>query len=594
MIRRVTMKKPIILSIVLALTLALTGCQNKNKENPEAQKRFDEFVNTEFVDSISSNYFNMHYNVIDPEKYGIHRDEVEVTFGDDFSKEAEQLALTEYEESKKQFETFDRDTLTKEQQLTYDIIQYQINLSGESLNNAFDYIANVFSPMTGTHTQFPTIFSDFIFYSERDIQDVITLMNDVSRYVQDALTYTKEQKEMGYMMSNDSIDSVIDYCNKILENGENSSIITSLNESIRQFEGIDEITKNNYMAQVKEAFIQSFLPAYQNIVDTLTSLKSDDNNSMGLVNVASGKTYYEYLFKAKTASDKSVDEAEKALKALAKKSISNAQKVAQSHPNVYEDYYNDTTKTNYTDFDTLLKDLEVWSKENFPTIHNVPYNIKALPQETANEGIAAYYMTSPIDNTHPDVIRVNMTSGNIDDISTLKTVAHEGYPGHMYQMNYVKQNLNSDYLKACVDVIGYQEGYATYVEYEALESIDINPNLRELYMNLEVYQNCLIALMDIGIHYHGWDKTQTQEFLEDNGLSVSSVDAVYNQIQGDPGAFLSYYVGYMEIRELKDNAEKELGSKFDELGFNTALLQSGSAPFRIVKQNIEQYIKETK
>lgn len=588
------MKKSVILSLVLALFLTLTGCQKKNGEDPEAQKKFDEFVNAEFVDYISSSYFNLHYSVIDAEKYGVNRDDVEVTLGDDFSDAAIQKALDEFEETKKEFKAFNRSALNADQQLTYDIINYQMNLSEEGINDKFDYISNAFSPMQGLQAQFPTIFSDFVFYTERDIQDMITLMKDVSRYVDDALSYTKKQKEQGYMMSNASADSIIEYCNKIVENGENSSILTALSKNINDFEGIDENTKNNYIAQTKEAFTQSFLPAYQNIVDTITALKSDDSNALGLANVENGKEYYEYLFKAKTASNKSVADAEKALKSLAQKSITSAQKIAQKNPSAYDDYYEGTTKTNYTDFDTMLKDLNTWSKENFPTINDVPYNIQALPEETANNGIAAYYMTSPIDNTHPDVIRVNMTSGNVNDISTFKTIAHEGFPGHMYQMNYVKQHLDNNYLNTCVNMLGYSEGYATYVEFEALESIGINANLRELYRDLEVYQNSLVALMDIGIHYHGWDKAETEKFLSDNGLSVGSVDAIYDQIQGDPGAFLSYYVGYMEIRELKDKAEKDLGSKFTELGFNTALLESGTAPFSIVQQNIEKYIKENK
>ena len=123
------MKKSVILSLVLALFLTLTGCQKKSGEDPEAQKKFDEFVNAEFVDYISSNYLNMHYSVIDPEKYGVNRDEVEVSFGDDFTDEAIQESLDDFEETKKEFKTFNRSALTADQQLTYDIINYQIALS---------------------------------------------------------------------------------------------------------------------------------------------------------------------------------------------------------------------------------------------------------------------------------------------------------------------------------------------------------------------------------------------------------------------------------------------------------------------------------
>ena len=64
----------------------------------------------------------------------------------------------------------------------------------------------------------------------------------------------------------------------------------------------------------------------------------------------------------------------------------------------------------------------------------------------------------------------------------------------------------------------------------------------------------------------------------------------YEQLRDDPAAFIPYYAGYKQIIDLKEQAQDELGNKFDEVSFNQAFLESGNVPFMIVERHIDEYI----
>ena len=167
----------------------------------------------------------------------------------------------------------------------------------------------------------------------------------------------------------------------------------------------------------------------------------------------------------------------------------------------------------------------------------------------------------------------------------------------MYQYAYMYENLDSPWRKAIANCNAYSEGYAVYAQYEAYDYLqNMNETILEISKANEIASYCIIMLSDIGIHYEGWDFTQFYQYLTSMGFALPEEDAKtqYMQLWNNPGAFQSYYVGYLEIIDLKEQAQNELKNKFDELKFHEALLSSGSAPFNVVKDNIEEYIESSK
>ena len=585
-------KKITLLMLSAVMAFSFTGCSKK--DCGEEQKKFDEFMKQEFVESMEQSYPNTHIILENPKDYGVDTSKTKVQIDKELNETTMKENKELNEKSAKAFKEFDRDTLSDEQKETYDIYSYMLDYTTEMNDSKFDYMSMPLESMTGMHTQLPTLFSDWTLRNEQDVKDVITLMKSVRPYMDSILAYTKKQEEKGTLMLD--IKSVKEYCEKVVKEDVNSSVLTGLNESIDNLKLGDDKTKQ-YKAELKKAFQEYFLPAYSDIIKTMKELDSSKNNTLGLSHMKNGKEYYELLFKQATGTDKSIEDIKKELNSMSRSSLLAVQSVISKNKNLYDEYVNGKIKTKYKDFESMLKDLDKDIKDDFPSVGTLNYRIRPIGEDLASGGVAAYFNIPALDGTTPKQIRVNMLEDalNVQSLETFSTVAHEGIPGHMYQIAYAYKNVKDPWRNSMASFLGYTEGYATYTELYALKYLDgVSADAVKLQQNMVVYQDCLIALADIGIHYEGWTKEDLSNFLEENGLGISDVSDFYNQLQANPTAFLSYYVGYVQIANLKKDAQEELKDKFNDRDFHEAILKSGAAPFHVVEENVKDYIESAK
>ena len=585
-------KKITLLMLSAVMAFSFTGCSKK--DSGEEQKKFDEFMKQEFVESMEQSYPNTPIILENPKDYGVDTSKTKVQIDKELNETTMKENKELNEKSAKAFKEFDRDTLSDEQKETYDIYSYMLDYTTEMNDSKFDYMSMPLESMTGMHTQLPTLFSDWTLRNEQDVKDVITLMKSVRPYMDSILAYTKKQEEKGTLMLD--IKSVKEYCEKVVKEDVNSSVLTGLNESIDNLKLGDDKTKQ-YKAELKKAFQEYFLPAYSDIIKTMKELDSSKNNTLGLSHMKNGKEYYELLFKQATGTDKSIEDIKKELNSMSRSSLLAVQSVISKNKNLYDEYVNGKIKTKYKDFESMLKDLDKDIKDDFPSVGTLNYRIRPIGEDLASGGVAAYFNIPALDGTTPKQIRVNMLEDalNVQSLETFSTVAHEGIPGHMYQIAYAYKNVKDPWRNSMASFLGYTEGYATYTELYALKYLDgVSADAVKLQQNMVVYQDCLIALADIGIHYEGWTKEDLSNFLEENGLGVSDVSDFYNQLQANPTAFLSYYVGYVQIANLKKDAQEELKDKFNDRDFHEAILKSGAAPFHVVEENVKDYIESAK
>lgn len=587
-----TLKRVTLLTLSAIMAFSIVGCSKK--DTGEEQKKFDEFMKQEFVDAMEQSYPNTHIILENPKDYGVDTSKTKIQIDKEMNETTFKENKELNEKSAKAFKEFDRDSLSDEQKKTYDIYSYMLDYVTEMNDSKFDYMSMPLESMTGMHTQLPTMFSDWTLRNEQDVKDVITLMKSVRPYMDSILEYTKKQEEKGTLMLD--ITSVKEYCEKVVKEDVNSSVLTGLNESIDNLKLGDEKT-DQYKAELKKAFKEYFLPAYSDIIKTMKELDSSKNNAMGLSHMENGKEYYELLFKQATGTDKSVEDIKTELNSMAKSSLLGVQSVISKNKDLYDQYVNGKIKTKYKDFESMLKDLDKDIKDDFPSVGTLDYQIKPIGEDLASGGVAAYFNIPALDGTTPKQIRVNMLKDALDvqTLETFSTVAHEGIPGHMYQIAYAYKNVKDPWRNSMASYLGYTEGYATYMELYSLKYLDgVSEDAVKLQQNMVVYQDCLVALADIGIHYEGWTKEDTSKFLEENGLAVTDISDFYNQLQANPTAFLSYYVGYVQLANLKKDAQDELKDKFNDKDFHEAILKSGAAPFSVVEENVKAYIESAK
>ena len=292
---------------------------------------------------------------------------------------------------------FDRDELSVEQQDIYDIFDYQVSLS-EALSDAkFDYYAPLFESISGLHYQLPTLFADWQLRNEEDVQDLITLMSDVRPYVDSALEYTRTQEEQGLLMLD--LDSVISYCEGIVESGEDSAVLQAMNDSIAALELGEEKTAQ-YQQQLADAFAESFLPAYADILDTMRDLQANgDNNEQGLAQFEHGKEYYALLLQQSVGSNKTPEEIKTMMEEAFNEHLQQLQLFAMAYPEETQQVLEqDLPKTGYTSYDEILQDLQSHIFDDFPQVEDLRYQIEDVNEEIASDsGVAAYFNVPSLD-----------------------------------------------------------------------------------------------------------------------------------------------------------------------------------------------------
>lgn len=581
-------KSTAVIALLLSMLCVFTfsACTINNSNEGTIKTGFSDFIDNEFVSIMEGDYLTAHIFLENPENFGVN-----------MSKIIPQISGTDngssFEKSLANLKKYSYSVLTDSEKDTYDAYKFLLEVSVAQSNKKFDGYNNMFESMTGIHAQIPNLLADYVLRNEADVKSYISVVNSVLPFMDNVIAYTKAQAEYGTLMID--LDSVRNYASNIYHNGTNSATLSAMKRNIDSVE-MPYTLIEKYKQQIELAFLNSYLPAYENIMNAMHSLIGAKNNTMGYSHLPNGKAYYEVLFKSKTGTSKSIADSKKMLNETLDKNLAKIMQIAQSYPDIYENWMYGNYATGYEDFYTILMDLEHFSKINFPAITSVDYVIEPLHPELTNPGISAYFNLPAIDGTTPKQIRVNTTSSSesIDSLSTFKTVAHEGFPGHLYQNAYSYENLDNNLIKVMTNS-GYTEGFATYVEMFALNYLGrFDKTVAALDTASTIVTNCVVALIDIGIHYEGWNTTQTSAFVTSKGLNGAEISELYSQIQQNPGAFLSYYVGYAEFEQLRNYAEKQLGSYFNEIDFHTALLKSGSVNFAVVERNVKNYVNSKK
>ena len=171
------------------------------------------------------------------------------------------------------------------------------------------------------------------------------------------------------------------------------------------------------------------------------------------------------------------------------------------------------------------------------------------------------------------------------------TIAHESYPGHLYQNCYF-QSLNPAPIRSVISVGGYTEGWGTYAELYSYSIAGIDKDVAKLMVQNTIATLCVYGKADIGVNYMGWDFNKLQSYLADYGFSKSQSRTVFDSMVAEPANYLQYTLGYLEIEDLKNEAKRKLGDKFKLADFHKFFLSIGPAPFSVIENYLDEWIQE--
>lgn len=563
-----------LLSLLTSCSLLFTGCA-KISIPTNANAAFENFTLNLFQQDVSSSTLGLHYTLQNPDTYGIEN--APITFGSFHTDST--TALASIENCQAVLNKFSYKTLSDENQLTYDVLSSYLETAKEG--TSYLLYDEPLSPITGIHAQLPVLLAEYAFYSKEDVETYLKLIETTPEYFSSLISFEQKKSEAGLFMTSSVVDEIIEQCNAFLSMGEDNYLLSTFEERINTLDDLSDGDKSMYIFQNRELLHSAILPAYEQLVSALSELKNTGKNEQGLCYLPSGKDYYAYLVSKETGSSRSVEEILTLIQKQVAEDILNLQQVVSDNPAVTQEVSVSLSSSP----DVILKDLEQKISSAFPSSKNVDVEVKYVPAALEPYLSPAFYLIPAIDNSTENVIYINQAHA-LEDIHLFTTLAHEGYPGHLYQTTYYASK-DPDPLRNLFNFKGYVEGWATYAEMCSyyLSSLE-KPYATLLQKNSSLILG-LYALADIGIHYGGWNLERTIEFFNTYGIQdEDTIKEIYQLIIGDPANYLAYYVGYVEILQLKQDMIEKEGDDFSQKEFHQKLLDVGPAPFNIVKKQL--------
>lgn len=585
-------------ALFLGTGLLLNGCQaipedilpslSRPASAENSQTLFEELTGDIFRENAASSILDRHYLMAEPENFNLSKPESLYGNADLEGLQKSSDAIAGYLD---RLNAIDPDSLSPEDQLDYQILKAY--LETESTCQGLELYAQPLAPTIGVQAQLPILLAEYEFYREEDIDDYFSLLEGLGAYFDQILSLEQEKASQGLMMSDDAIDRVLDSCEPYLDSSENCVLAGTFLERLDRLNGLDSAKKEDYVRRHEELIRTAFVPAYEKLMEGLSGLKGSGKVQGGLCRYPDGREYYRYLVYSSTyTSCRDVTTLRKTIERRIERDfrelasiVTRRQDLLDSLPDV---------SFAFTEPHEILRHLMEQTALSYPAPICEDYTIRYVPKALEPVLSPAFYLTPPIDRDGSNTIYINQGSASSGQDHLFTTLAHEGYPGHLYQTTYFLSTDPSPF-RHLLSFGAYTEGWATYVEMESYqmdESLD-QDLARLLALNSSITLG-LHAYIDIMVNDQGWDISQIHNFItsyyDDPDQEFSA--ALYEAMVDNPSNYLEYYVGYLEFSDMREKAEEALGEAFDLMEFHRFLLDTGPAPFSVLRKGLERWIQE--
>ena len=562
-----------VLSIIYAAILSPAG---------KSTGSFSEFCTTLFREEMKSNTMNLHFTLKDPKAAGI--DSYEITLGS-LSGDSPHNQARQLKKLSEELKKYSHRSLKGKERLTCrllsDYISRQQNLA------AYPYYDEPLTPSGGVTSQLPVLLAEYPFGNTRDIEDYLGLLSQMDTYFSGILDYEQKKADAGLFMSDEACLKVIEGCEVFTEHPDDNFLIDTFSNRLNAMDGLTDTQKNTYIKQHSKVLSEHVIPAYRQMIKGLTMLLGRGHNNWGLCNFPEGKAYYEAVVSADTGCDDSVEDLFSQIAKARREDLTFCQNLLEKNPKLASQ--SPQPDAALKEENAMLSRLQKEILTDFPAPPQTEVEICHVDPALSEYLAPAFYITAPIDDISHNRIYIN-DAKNDTDIYYFTTLAHEGYPGHLYQ-TICTSSYGAPEVRSLLNYPGYTEGWATYTEMQAFYYAGLDPDLASLLQHNQAATLSLYATADIGIHYFGWEKEKNAAFWSEYGVDdTATVKRITDLILEEPGNYLKYYVGYLKFRQMREQLALE-NKSFSMSAFHEAILRTGPSPFSVLEETVRDQLK---
>ncbi len=602
-------------SLVLALftTLSLLTVFWYGRTHQDA--KFCAFAEAFFLDEVQANPIHFHYTIDNPSAYGI--DESALTLpvyqAGDAANDIYAPAV-----ARKNLSAIDPDALTDKNRQLYELLNSY--LAAAASTAAFPYFSEPLSPSSGVPSELPILLSEYRLDDKADIDNYLSILTQIPAYFDGLLLYEQEKAQAGLFMADETADRVISLCTELLDREALAEGSHFLNVTFR--DRLQCLTDKkiltteeaaSYEAAHDRLLTTSVIPAYDKLAQGLTQLKGSGKPLGGLAAQENGRAYYQALLCLRTGSYRDIADIKQMLARDLRFNYESLLALLSANPALKDMIARTPSFLPEMTPEEILADLQSVIGGEYPSIPGdtdsapIRSTVKYVDESLEAYSAPAFYMMPPIDNICDNLICLNAKDTQ-DDLALYTTLAHEGYPGHLYQTVYSKRYQEQAHILPLGSVLyygGFVEGWAMYVELASYDRAiglakESHPEATAYYQACRLdrqFRLGLYSLLDIAIHYDNASLKDVQTLCYCLGIRDSAnLAALYQYIAEEPCNYLKYYLGYLEILELKRQAAVlwsepgQMTAAYDSTDFlyrfHSFLLQNGPADYRTLARRL--------
>ena len=572
------------LLLLAAVLVLFSAFFLKNHVFLSEDQRFENFTCRLFQEEIRANTLNLHYTLAYPESYGIKDYSISLGSMDPDTMEDSRASL---ETLQNKLEDFSVEKLSQQNQMTYDILRLELSTELSPGNDPL--LQEPLGPNLGIQAQLPVLLAEYTFRSPSDIRDYFSLLACLPEYFQEILAFEQEKSSKGLFMSDISADRIIAQCLSFTGSSDEHYLNSMFREQVTELAQQKKLSQkqvDSYLAMQEKLMEECVLPAYTQLQQGISQLKGTGKNESDLSHLPGGKAYYEYLIQSTVGDYRSPEEISQRLYRQLASDSQEMLALKEQNPQILTQAVQASSPCEAQP-EEMLEYLNTAMTQDFPHLDAGDYQVKYVPESMEEFSSPAFYLTPPIDTLSPNTIYINQSS-QVSGTELFTTLAHEGFPGHLYQ-TLSFGNTHPSPIRDLLSCSGYTEGWATYVESlsygYAADFLGISPDVMQfLWLNRSMTL-CLYSLLDLGIHDQGWTFQTAFELLQSFGIAQEETcREIFQYIVENPANYLKYYLGYLNFCDLRSEIQEKQGDTFSSKDFHSALLDLGPAQFPVVEK----------
>jgi uncharacterized protein (DUF885 family) len=509
--------------------------------------------------------------------------------------------------------TISRDGLPAAEQLNYDLYRALLQNAEEGLQYGNDPLpfpsvvpGNNWMPMNqmgGVHTGVADTLAAMPHQTVADYEDILARFEKVPVVVEQNQALLQEGLKKGYTPPKLMLRDVPKQIADLIPAGPMAS---PLLEPFTKFPaGFPEAERTRLTKRAQQVYAGSVVPAFQKLHDYVTSTYLPAcRESISVSTLPNGAATYAFLVRWQTTTNLTPQQIHEIGLAEVKRIRAEMDKVILSTGfkgsfHEFTEFLRTDSRFFYDQPDDLVNGYRIITKRidpelahEFGKLPRLSYGVCAIPDFKAPSQTTAYYQPGAPAAGRPGCYFVNTYNLHARPKWEMEALSlHESVPGHHLQISLAQEVDNVPEFRKHIGYSAFTEGWALYGESLGEElGLYKDPYSKFGQLSYEMWRAARLVV-DTGMHSMGWTRQQAIDFVRENtGKTDQDITVEVDRYIVWPGQALAYKIGQMKIRELRTEAEKKLGTKFDVRKFHDAVLENGAVPLTILEGHMKRWM----